>query len=63
MTGDEPDVTHLRERRDLRIPDEDRVVLVDYWRRIRTLRQAVDERLLADADIPLTWTAVPPDGD
>jgi hypothetical protein len=56
--GGAADLDHLVHRRDLSVPDEDRVPLLEYWTHIRQLRGAVDERLLADSEIAVTWTAV-----
>ncbi len=54
---DQPDVVHLVRRRDLRVPEEDRAPLADYWSHMRRLRAAVDEQLLADNEIAVTWSA------
>jgi hypothetical protein len=54
----EADLDHLVHRRDLSVPDEDRAPLLEYWTHIRQLRAAVDERLLADNEIAVTWTPV-----
>jgi len=51
------DVLHLLARRDLRVPEEDRAAVVEYWTHIRQLRAAVDEQLLADNEIAVTWSA------
>jgi hypothetical protein len=56
------DLSHLTERRDLTVPDEDREPLAEYWAHLRHLRADVDEALLADNEIAVTWTAVT-DGD
>lgn len=63
--GAEPlaDIEHLTRRRDLNIPEEDRGALSDYWRRLRVLRARIDERALADAELAVTWTAVPSEVD
>ena len=53
----EPDVVHLVRRRDLRVPEEDHAALADYWSHMRQLRAAVDEQLLADSEIAVTWSA------
>jgi hypothetical protein len=55
------DVAHLVHRRDLAVPDEDRRPLAEYWAHIRELRAAVDEGMLADSEIAVTWTAAVPD--
>jgi ribulose 1,5-bisphosphate synthetase/thiazole synthase len=51
------DVLHLIARRDLVVPEEDRAAVVEYWTHIRQLRAAVDEQLLADNEIAVTWSA------
>ncbi len=63
MSERETDVAHLVDRRDLTVPDEDRAPLAAYWRRMRELRGALDERLLGDAEPATTWTARTPDAD
>jgi hypothetical protein len=39
------------------VPDEDHAPLADYWSHMRQLRAAVDEQLLADSEIAVTWSA------
>ena len=51
------DVLHLAERRGLDVPEEHRAALAEYWTHIRKLRAAVDEQLLADNEIAVTWSA------
>lgn len=51
------DISHLIERRDLSVSDEDRAALVEYWTHLRQLRAEVDETLLADNEIAVTWAA------
>jgi hypothetical protein len=51
------DVLHLVARRGLDVPEEDRVALAEYWAHMRRLRAAVDEQLLADSEIAVTWSA------
>jgi hypothetical protein len=58
-----PDVEHLSRRRGLDVPAEDRQPLTEYWAHITQLRAAIDERDLADSEIAVTWTAVPPHAD
>ena len=58
-----PDVDHLSRRRGLDIPAEDRQPLAEYWTHLTQLRAAIDERDLADNEVAVTWTAVPPDAD
>jgi hypothetical protein len=54
---DSADLAHLVHRRDLALPDEDRTPLLEYWAHLRELRAAVDEGMLADSEIAVTWTA------
>jgi len=54
--GSGADVDHLVHRRDLHVPEEDREPLAEYWTHMRQLRAAVDEQLLADSEIAVTWT-------
>jgi hypothetical protein len=56
------DISHLVERRGLSVPEQDRAAFVDYWAHLRRLRGDIDETLLADSEIAVTWTAVA-DGD
>jgi hypothetical protein len=56
------DISHLVERRGLSVPPQDREPLVEYWEHLRRLRANIDEELLSDNEIAVTWTAVP-DGD
>lgn len=55
------DLTHLVERRDLAIPDEDRAPLSEYWTHLRQLRADIDDVTLADNEIAVTWTAATSD--
>lgn len=55
----EPVVKHLLENRDLSVPTEDEDALEEHWKKMRRLRGRVDEKLLADHEIAVTWTAVP----
>ena len=56
------DIVHLVHRRDLAIPEEDHAPLAEYWTHLRRLRADVDEQLLADNEIAVTWSsAVTPD--
>ena len=50
------DVLHLIARRGLHVPQEDHEALTEYWTHIRALRAAVDEQLLADNEIAVTWS-------
>ena len=52
------DVLHLVARRGLDVPEEDHAALAEYWTHIRELRADVDEQLLADNEIAVTWSAV-----
>jgi hypothetical protein len=51
------DVLHLVQRRGLDVPEEDHAALAEYWAHMRQLRAAVDEQLLADSEIAVTWSA------
>lgn len=51
-------VRNLLRSRDLRIPAEDEAPLEQYWAKMQSLRGQVDEGLLADHEIAVTWTAV-----
>jgi hypothetical protein len=51
------DVHHLVSRRNLDVPEQDHAALADYWAHMRQLRAAVDEQLLADNEIAVTWSA------
>jgi hypothetical protein len=53
----EADVNHLVARRGLDVPEEDRAALAEYWTHIKQLREAVDEQLLGDSEIAVTWSA------
>lgn len=52
-----PEVRYLTERRDLDVPERDGEPLGAYWAHLRQLREAVDETLLADHEIAVTWRA------
>jgi hypothetical protein len=54
---DPADLAHLVHRRDLAVPDQDRTPLLEYWAHLRELRAAVDESILADSEIAVTWSA------
>lgn len=53
-----PIVMHLLRNRDLTVPVEDEVPLEQHWAKMRQLRGQVDEALLADHEIAVTYTAV-----
>ncbi len=53
----DPTLRHLRAERDLAVPAADEPLLEAYWEKMRRLRAQVDEDLLADADIAVTWSA------
>jgi hypothetical protein len=57
MTMD-PMVVDLLRSRDLSVPAQDVAQLEQYWAHMRQLRGQVDEALLADHEIAVTWTAV-----
>ena len=44
--------------RDVGVPAEDEARLEEHWARMRGLRGQVDEALLADREIAVTWSAV-----
>ena len=52
------DVSHLTQRRQLAVPEEDRAALAEYWAHLRQLRAQVEEAMLADSEVAVTWTAV-----
>lgn len=54
----EPDVEQLLADRGVRAPEEDLSPVTEYWKKMRRLRSEVDEALLADHEIAVTWTAV-----
>ena len=54
----ESNARDLLRGRGLRPPAEDESRLERYWARMRGLRSQVDEALLADHEIAVTWTAV-----
>jgi hypothetical protein len=56
------DLSHLVERRGLSVPEQDHAALVRYWSHLRRLRGDIDEALLAENEIAVTWAAVT-DGD
>lgn len=59
----DPIVSHLLENRRLNVPEEDRRPLEEHWNKVRLLRDHVDESLLADHEIAVTFKAVgEPDG-
>jgi len=51
------EVRLLEEQRGLAVPERDAEPLAAYWAHLRQLRQAVDETLLADHEIAVTWRA------
>jgi len=51
------EIRHLVERRDLDVPEQDAEPLTAYWAHLRQLREAVDETVLADHEIAVTWKA------
>jgi len=53
----DPTLRHLRTERELSVPAADEPLLEAYWQKMRRLRAQVDEDLLADADIAVTWSA------
>jgi hypothetical protein len=54
----ESNARDLLRGRGLGPPTEDEARLERYWARMRGLRSQVDEALLADHEIAVTWTAV-----
>jgi hypothetical protein len=52
-----PIVTQLLANRELDVPDEDREPLDAHWTKLRSLRTQVDESLLADNEIAVTFDA------
>lgn len=53
----DPIVTHLLRSRDLTVPAEDEGPLEQHWSKMRYLRAQVDEALLADHEVAVTYTA------
>jgi hypothetical protein len=54
----DPLVKSLLANRGLKPPVEDEVPLEEHWKKMRRLRSDVDEALLADNEVAVTWTAV-----
>ena len=54
----EPSVEDLLKSRGLRVPAEDVEPLEQHWRKMRLLRDQVEEKTLADHEIAVTWSAV-----
>lgn len=54
----DPIVIHLLRSRDLTVPVEDEGPLEKHWSKMRSLRSQVDEALLTDHEIAVTYTAV-----
>jgi hypothetical protein len=52
-----PIVSQLLANRELDVPDEDREALDAHWTKMRSLRTQVDESLLADNEIAVTFDA------
>lgn len=52
-----PTVMQLLHNRDLTVPPEHEVPLEQYWAKLQGLRGQVDESLLADHEIAVTWNA------
>ena len=52
----DPNVAVLLTSRGLSVPTGDEVPLEEHWKKMRRLRQQVDEKLLADHEIAVTWT-------
>jgi hypothetical protein len=52
-----PTVMQLLLNRDLTVPAEDEAALEQYWAKMQGLRGQVDESLLADHEIAVTWRA------
>ena len=53
----EPLVKNLLANRGLTVPAEDETPLEEHWKKMRRLRGEVDEALLADHEIAVTWAA------
>jgi methyl coenzyme M reductase subunit C-like uncharacterized protein (methanogenesis marker protein 7) len=54
----EPNVEQLLADRGVTVPEEDLGPVEEHWKKMRRLRGEVDEALLADHEIAVTWTAV-----
>ena len=53
----DPIVMQLLRNRDLTVPLEDETPRKQYWTKMRHLRSRVDEKMLADHEIAVTYTA------
>jgi len=54
----DPTVMQSLRNRGLAVPSEDEAPLEQYWSKMRHLRAQVDETMLADHEIAVTYTAV-----
>jgi hypothetical protein len=52
-----PTVMQLLRNRDLTVPAEHEAPLEQYWAKLQGLRGQVDESLLADHEIAVTWSS------
>lgn len=55
----DPNIDVLLANRGLTVPTENKVALDEHWKKMRRLRQQIDEKLLGDHEIAVTWTATP----
>lgn len=50
-------VSHLLQNRGLDVPEQDIAALQDHWNKLRSHRQQMDDTMLGDNEIALTFKA------